>query len=348
MATTNLDAANLKATQFGGLINEDVMQQIWDISKIPLPFSDMVGSDDVSAQYTEWTRDELAAPDTDNAVVDGSDQTGNNSVVGDRVGNHCQESVKVVQVSTRARNVDTIGRADELSYQVMRRQQELRRDVEAISLTGQASLADDGNTVAGRAAGFDAWLTSSTSRGTGGSDGGFNLATGVVAAVTRGEARALTETLVRDTVESIYQKGGNPTVMMSVPSVIRKFSEYLFTASARVATLYADQGKSAEQATALGSVNVFVTDFGTLELVPNRLQQTYQSTDGTPKTAASAFIMDPMYVRHGYLTGYRTEPLAKTGLADKRLMCVDWTLKMLTERAHGVIGDIDPTVAVTL
>jgi len=39
---------------------------------------------------------------------------------------------------------------------------------------------------------------------------------------------------------------------------IRKFSEYLFTSSARVATLMSDQGKSAEQATALGSVNVFV------------------------------------------------------------------------------------------
>jgi hypothetical protein len=66
--------------------------------------------------------------------------------------------------------------------------------------------------------------------------------------------------LVRDAVQAVYTDGGDPTVMMSIPGVIRKFSEYLFTSSARVATLMSDQGKSTEQATALGSVNVFVTD----------------------------------------------------------------------------------------
>ena len=44
--------------------------------------------------------------------------------------------------------------------------------------------------------------------------------------------------------ESIYEEGGDPTKMMTVPSLIRKFSEYLFTSSARVATLMSDQGKS--------------------------------------------------------------------------------------------------------
>jgi hypothetical protein len=341
MATTNLDAADLAAVEFQGLINEDVMQQIWDISKIPLPFSDMIGSDDVSNQYTSWTLDELAAPDITNAVVDGSDQTGNDSVTGTRVGNFCQESVKIVQVSTRARNVDTIGRSDELSYQVMRRQQELRRDVEAISLTGQASVADDGDSVAGKAGGFDAWLTSNTSRGASGVDGGFDGSAGVVDASTPGDKRGLTETLVRDAVEAVYNEGGDPTKMMTIPSIIRKFSEYLFDATARIATLYSDQGKSSEAATALGSVNVFVTDFGTLDLVPNRLQQTYTAND--TGAVATVFVFDPTYVRHGYLTGYRTEPLAKTGLSDKRLMCVDWTLKVLTEKAHALIADIDPT-----
>ena len=31
MAAADLDAANLAAVTFGGLINESVMQQIWDI-----------------------------------------------------------------------------------------------------------------------------------------------------------------------------------------------------------------------------------------------------------------------------------------------------------------------------
>ena len=48
-----------------------------------------------------------------------------------------------------------------------------------------------------------------------------------------------------------------------------------------------------------------------------------------------------------YLHGYRVEPLAKTGLSDKRMMAVDWTLRVNTQRAHGAILDIDETAAVT-
>jgi hypothetical protein len=342
MSTANLDAADLKAVSYRGLINEDVMQKIWDISKIPLPLQDRIGSDSASNPYKEWTTDELAAPNITNAVVDGSDASGNDTKTGARVGNHCQISTKVVRVSTRAQNTSNIGRANELSYQVMRRQQELRRDVEAIALTHQASIADDGNTTPGKSAGLGAWLTTSVSRGTTGANGGFS--NGIVAAPAVGAKRALSEAVVRDIVQSVYQQGGDPSVMMSIPSVIRKFSEYLFTSSARVATLTSDQGKSSEKATALGAVNVFVSDFGTLELVDNRLQQTYAADDGT---AADVYIIDPAFLAIAYLHGYRVEPLAKTGLADNRQMAVDWTLIVNTEKAHGVIADVDPAAAAT-
>jgi hypothetical protein len=340
MSTANLDAADLKAVSYRGLINEDVMQKIWDISKIPLPLQDRIGSDTASNPYKEWTTDELAAPNLTNAVVDGSDASGNDTKTGARVGNHCQISTKIVRVSTRAQNTSNIGRANELSYQVMRRQQELRRDVEAIALTHQASIADDGNTTAGKSAGLGAWLTTSVSRGTTGANGGFS--NGIVAAPAVGAKRALSEKTVRDIVQSVYQQGGDPSVMMSLPSIIRAFSEYLFTSSARVATLTSDQGKSSAKATALGAVNVFVSDFGTLELVDNRLQQKYAADDGD---AGDVYVIDPAFLSIAYLHGYRVEPLAKTGLADNRQMAVDWTLIVNTEKAHGVIADVDPAAA---
>ena len=59
------------------------------------------------------------------------------------------------------------------------------------------------------------------------------------------------------------------------------------------------------------------------------------------------FLIDPNHVRISYLAGYRVEPLAKTGLSENRLMAVDWTLVVTTEKAHGVIGSIDNTAAVT-
>lgn len=341
MSTANLDSADLKGVAFGGLIREDVMNKIWDISKIPLPFTDMIGTGSAKNEYKEWTTDELAAPDVTNAVVDGSDATGNDTATGARVGNHHQISDKVVKVSYRADASDTIGRAKELSYQLMRRQQELRRDVEAIALLNQASVADDGNTVAGKAGGLPSWLETNTVNGT---VGGFDTATGLTEAYTYDAAAVgLTEANVRDVVESIYEEGGDPTKMMTVPKIIRLFSEYLFTSSARVASLMSDQGKSREKAAALGSVNVFVTDFGTLTMVPNRLQQSYTATT----LAADVFILDPEYLSLCYLKGYRTDTLAKTGLAENRQMSVDWSLIVNTEKAHGIIANVDVATAVT-
>ena len=105
--------ADLSGVARDGLINEEVMQAIWDISNIPLPFSDRCGTMSVGNSYHSWTQDRLAVPDVDNAAIDGVDSAGNDAIGGKRVGNHCQISTKRVSVTTRARNSNTIGRADE-------------------------------------------------------------------------------------------------------------------------------------------------------------------------------------------------------------------------------------------
>ena len=343
MASQYWSSADLKAIEFGGLIREDVMNQIWDISAIPLPVQDMIADDRVTNSFTEWTTDELATPDIANARVDGSDSTDNDAKGGARVGNQCQISTKDVQVTTRARTSDTIGRADELAYQVMMRQRELRRDVDAIYLENQASVADDGDAIPGITGGLPAWLETNVIGGAGFVTGGFNTTTGVVDAYTPGTSHNLTEDSIRDISEGIYQEGGEATKLLSTPGMIRKLSEYMFDSSARIATLQSDQPGKREAQTAKGSVNVFVSDFSVLEFVPDRLQQTYTNTDEN----VFVFILDPMLLRLGKLNGYSVDPLAKTGLADKRLMRVDWCVKVLNEKGEGMIADVDPTLAVT-
>ncbi len=343
MAAADLDAANLAAVPFGGLINESVMQQIWDISRIPLPFTDIAGTDTHSNAYHEWTVDALSDPVSNNFQIDGAVITSDDTGTGNRVGNHSGISTKRVSISTRARESDTIGRSDELSYQVMMRQQELRRDVEAAALENNASVASTGvGGVAGEVGGLPSWIETNVSFPATGSAGGFQTGTGLTAAATMGTAEALTETKIRNVAEACYEQGGSPTILMLRPSVCRKLSEYLFTSSARIATLTSETGQSESGATAKGSVNVFVTDFGVvLELTPNRIQRNYATDE------SAAFLIDPGHVRLSYLYGYRVEPLAKTGLADIRLMSVDWTLVVTTEKAHGMIGGIDNTAAVT-
>jgi hypothetical protein len=345
MSTANLDAADLKGVLAGGLIREDVMDKIWDISKIPLPFTDLVGEETAESSYTEWTQDALAAPDTTNANVDGADASGNDAATGTRLGNHTQISDKVVRVSDRADAVTKIGRAKELAYQISRRQQELRRDVEAIALLNQASIADNGDAVAGKSGGLPAWLTSNDNFGAGGASGGFNTTTKVVDARTVStNRRALSEANIRTVIESIYNNGGNPTVLMSVPSAIARFSQYLFAATT-VAAIRSNVSQSAEDAAAIGAVNVYVSDFGTLRFIPNRLQQYHN--DGSAATCADVFILDPAYLALRYLQRYQTKTLARTGTAENRQITVDWTLVVHTEKAHGLVADINTATAAT-
>ncbi len=343
MSTDNLDSADLKAAVKGGLIREDVMDTIFDISNVPLPFTDMIGKESSRNSYKEWVTRELAAPSLTNALVDGSNASGNNTVLGTRVGNQHQISGKVVRVSFRAEESDSIGRIGKLAEQIMERQKELRRDVEAIALANQASVADNGDATAGKAGGLPSWIATAHTNGTA---GGYNTTTGLTVARTLTTRSALTETKVRNSVQTIYQNGGDPSVLMTVPEGIARISEYLFTSSARVATLMSDHGKSQEAATALGAVSVFVTDFGTLKLTPNRIQQKHLDSGGV-NLCADVFILDPSYLALSYMGGYKTKQLARTGLAENWQMSVDWTLIVKNEKSQGIIGDIDVTAAMT-
>ena len=416
MAANQVDSARLKTA---GLIREDVMNKIWDISKIPLPFTDMIGNETSDQSFKEWTTDKLAIPNSANAVVDGSDASGDDTRLGSRVGNRHQISTKVVRISFRADKSNIIGRTKESAYQLSRRQQELRRDVDAIALLNQASVEDTGSGgVAGKVGGLPTWLTSNHVGGTSSAIGGYSTSTKLTVARTVGAQLALTETRVRDAAQGAYSQGGEVSKFLCTPAVIRKFSEYLLTAAnngssagARV-TQQVNMVKDAKaQQVASGSINVFVSDFGTLMFVPNRLQPSHPDSvaaftahsgltvgnwyivvatgSGTVTPAqwvaagnknagatvngvatagdvfqatatsvggsgatlqnacADAFLIDPEYLALSYLQGYRTEELAKTGLAQNWQMSVDWTLVVNNEAAHAMIGDVSQSAAMT-
>jgi hypothetical protein len=337
MATTNIDGYDLKGIETGGFINEDVMQKIWDVSKIPLPFTDMVGSNRHKNSYFEWVKDKLRAPNVNNAEVDGADATNFVAETGERVGNHSQISTECIATSHRADASDTIGYAKQLAYELTKGQQNIRRDVEAIALNNQASNPGDSSTP-GKTGGLPSWIETNVINGTA---GGYQHGSGVTAEATPGTAKALSFQDVKDAVMAVYKEGAESTTLMSSPEVISSLSTYLFGNDARIANLLADQGKSSEKATALGSVNVVVTDFGTLKLVANRLQ---------PKDANGddfVFILDPEYLSLSYLEGYRTDTLAKTGLSEKREISVDWGLRVHVEEAQAMICGVDGSLEAT-
>lgn len=348
-----LDVQDLKNVAAGGLVREDVLDMIFDISDIPTVFLDMIGTEGFDNSYSEWTEDKLAAPDITNKRISGSDanSANNKATVANakRVGNHAQISDKLVIVTERGQAVDSIGRSDEMGYQTAQRLQELRRDVEAIVLTGQASVQDNGDNVAGQTAGMAAWLATNKDLGAGGAVTGFNTGTKLVAAQVAGEERQLTWEMVATQIQNVYVLGGNPSILMSVPGVTKAIGRYLFTTPFAAAPTANVNGSGAGVAqVSQGYIDTFKTDFGTLmQIVPNRLQQTYASIGADPDPqVANVFGIDPRFWKLGLLYGWKVDALGKVGLSHRKLLHVDYMLKAYLERANFLIADIDPTLTV--
>ena len=364
MATTNLDAYNLSQVSHGGQIHEDLMNAVYDISAEDRPFCDAVGSTTSGNDRKEWVREQLAAAAADNARIDGEDSTSNDARSGERLANYHQIMTKTVKVSDRGRESDTVGTSDELIRQLMKRQKELRRDEEA-AMTGRNVALQGTDVAAGTMAGVGSWIGVSTmdnavvtasttsARGASSTDptlsgtiagGGFPDTAAVTAA-----SQALSEADIKDMMKAAYVNGGNPTMALSVPAAIELLSDYLFTASARVATLQSNapqgnrttassgNGNSGGGIVAQGSVNVLVTNFGTLELVPDR----FMPHSGTDE--ADLYLIDPDLWERSYLQGYETNELARTGLAENREISVDATLVALNPEGNAVVADIDLT-----
>ena len=92
MSSTNLDASDLHLRNLDGVINESVLQAIFDISEVDLPFTMRAASGSHDNQYHSWRMDKLAAPVITGQLVDGQTVTSetNATKVGRRVGNHSE------------------------------------------------------------------------------------------------------------------------------------------------------------------------------------------------------------------------------------------------------------------
>jgi len=347
------------------LNREDVLQQIVDISAVPLPFMDMVGRRSHTNTFFEWSADRLADPDTTNAVIDGSTAPAATSAPAVRLGNHGQISQKTVGTSTRLEASNNVGN-ESLARQIQKATQELQRDMEAILLSNQANQADTGTGgVAGLTAGLEAWVDDETIEQTTGNTkspqcfvdlstggigiGGWTNRTGNIipavdySAVTA--VNALTFSSIKDVLDALYQLGTTtPSKLLARPAVIRKLSEFMFTSSAQISTLVRDRNESGA-AQAQASVNTLISDYGfVVDFVPNRLMQA--SGDGSP-ASDTMFVLDPQFVQVSMQGGgIRSKELPVSGLARAVQIHCDYGLQVSNPDALGAIFGIDSTAAV--
>ena len=308
---------------------EELSDRIWLITPDKTPFLSLVGRKSVASVHPEWQTDTLATPSTTNNQPEGNDWSYDPIVATTRVGNYCQISEKSFLISRTQENTDKAGRKSELARETAKKSTELKIDMEVIALSNQAAAAGTGNAATNRtAAGLRAWLTTNDDLGSGGSSGSFS--NGIQGAATNGTQRAFSKALLDSVILNTANAGGEPSVIMLSNYNKQVFSRILDDADVVPLRKELKSG----QATIVGAADTYLSDFGTLTVVPN-----VQMTRAGATIARNVFVLDPSMVSIGIFDDITVNKPAKTGDAEKRVINVEWTLLMNNEAAHGVVAD---------
>lgn len=299
-------------------IRESLSDIISSISPEEVPLQSNIGSENVSNTYFEWQTDSLAATSTA-AVIDGDDVASFDATSATtRVGNYTHILRRTTIVADNMSSQDLAGRNDELAYQLAKRGKELRRDVEAVLTDNNAQVAGNSST-ARETAGIGAWIATNDNLA---SDGASPTGDGSDAR-TDGTQRALTEAMVKDAMQKAFTAGGQPSILMVGPHNKTVVSGFAGIAAQRY------QAPSDGPTTIIGAADVYLSDFGTLSVTPNRFMR-----------ERDALLLDPEYASVCYLRPIQQVELAKTGDAEKRMVIAEFGLKVTNEAAHAGVFDL--------
>ena len=299
-------------------IREELSNIISNISPETTPFQSNVGSENVSNTYFEWQTDSLNAVST-TARVDGDDVTSFDATgATTRVGNYTHILRRTLIIADNLGSQDAAGRNDELAFNLAKRGKELKRDVEATLLDSNAQVAGNSST-ARETAGLPAWIATNDVFGTGGaSPTGDGTDTR-----TDGTQAAFTEAMLKSAMQKAYTAGGEPSILMVGPFNKTQVSGFAGIAAQRY------QAPSDSPTTIIGAADVYLSDFGSLAVIPNRFQR-----------ERDAFLLDPEYASVCYLRPIQAVDLAKTGDAEKKMVICEMGLKVSNEAAHAGIFDL--------
>jgi hypothetical protein len=302
-------------------LREQLADIIYNISPTETPFLSNAGRGKIKGVFNEWQLDSLATPSSTNKHLEGDDVGSYDAVTPTtRVGNYAQISRKTVIIADTEEVVDKAGRDSELAYQISKKSKELKRDIETMILSNLAANAGAAGTerVSGSLLAFV--KTNVDKEGTG-VDPVYTTAPTDVR--TDGATRAFTESLLKSILQECWSAGAEPSTVM-----LGGLQKQVASTFSGIATKNINQ-VTGKAATVIGAVDVYVSDFGQVRFVPNRFQRN-----------RDAHVLDWEFLQVDYLRPFKTVPLAKTGDAEKRMIIVEWMLRVKAENALGLVADL--------
>lgn len=301
---------------YNSLVNaEDVSDVIANIAPTDTPFLSALKKTKASSTKHEFLTDDLTAA-ANNAQLEGDVFTAGTRPTPVRLTNRTQIASKIVAVSRSQQASNPYGMKNMLAYQMANVSKELKRDMET-GLTQNATSNAGTTSVARQARGLEGWVLTNVDAHTGYVTGSYLTDPGT--APTDGTQRAFTEALLKTALQSAYTQGGNPELIMCSPAAKQTFSTF---------TGNSTRFKEADQ-TLNASISVYVSDFGTLKVVPNRFQR-----------ARTVFILDMDYWALAEMTAPTMQDLPSTFDGVGKALVTEYTLEAKQEKASAAVRDI--------
>ena len=293
---------------------EDLSDVIYNVAPWETPLMSKMPNNKATGTLHEWQTDTLAAVDTTPWEIEGNDAITDAAAATVRLTNYCGISDKVARVTGTQQAVDLAGRADEMNYQLVKKGRELKKDIETAIFANNIKVAGN-DTLAREVAGIEAWIDTNTSAGGSGSDGSLGST-----ARTDGTQRAFTESLLLDVHQAAWTNGGNPETCY-----VGAFNKRVASGFTGVATKF----KDVDDKKIIASADVYVSDFGEMNIVPSR--------HGRSRTA---YLIDHSMLAFSTLRNMETIDLAKTGDSERKQLLCEWTIECRNEAAHGLVADL--------
>jgi len=299
--------ATLYSTYQAQVNARDVSDFVTNVSPKDSPFFSLIGSNSGVARLKENVTDALAAANKDNAIAEGGTLSDDTIQTRSTESNYMQIFKKVINVTgTQEVTAKYGGVSSEIAYQIKKRFTELATDVEEAFIQGTSA---SGNTATARSLnGLVAKIVTNTATAD---------LTGATWTGTSDANLAAFEEILNDMFDQMWTTGQAPDTVLVGGDRKRRISKLSTKVTRNV---------EAERKTQILSINVYDSDFGTVNVILDRY---------VPDANVLAVALDMWEV--SYLRRFTQMKLAKTTDSTRIAIVGELTLDGKTQKAGGKI-----------
>lgn len=280
---------------------EDLLDIIVNIAPWDTPLFSSMPKTTTRHTTHEWIEDSLGTASTKS---EGAAFSADTLLVRERKSNWTMIFGKHIAVTETQRAVNPAGIKDEYSYQVGIAMKEIARGIETAIFASTAATGTSNTNRVMKA--LESFITTNTASG------------------ADGTLKSILDSLI----EKAYIAGGTPNRVFCHPNTKSKFAANLGVQSGGTMVNY--RNIAASDARINGNVDVYVSNFGVVEFVPDRFIPTAAASSGYGRY----WLLEQPKIRMAFLRPIKHVPLPPDGDRTRGMILGEMTMEVMAESAH--------------